>query len=62
MFVSVHSIKPKMDSIEASLYANLAKLVKWADFDSGKEKVDRKTVHSWMKDFETGLAVSGNES
>ena len=39
----------------------MAKLVKWADFDSKDEERpgDREKVQSWIKDFETALGVSG---
>lgn len=49
-----------MDASEKVLYSNVAKLVKWADFDSrsSMSTVNGKLVRVWIQEFETALAVS----
>lgn len=49
-----------MDSSEKILYNNVAKVVKWADFDSKSSSmstVNGKMVRLWIHDFETALGV-----
>ena len=54
-----HSVKTRTEACESILYCNVAKLVKWADFDSRGTgvSVDRKTVRLWIRDFEVALGV-----
>ena len=58
---ALHSVKSRMGASESILYINVAKLVKWADFDSVRGSmsgVSGKLVRVWIKEFETALAVS----
>ena len=54
-------IKSRMDESESALFCSIAKLVKWADFDSRgstMSTVNGKLVRVWIQEFETALAVS----
>ena len=51
-----------MDACERILYVNVAKVVKWADFDSKSPPMSTtasgKLVRNWIQEFETALGVS----
>ena len=49
-----------MDACEKVLYVNVAKVVKWADFDSRSpmsSAASGKLVRNWIQEFETALGV-----
>ena len=57
----VHRVKSRMDASERVLCGNVAKVVKWADFDSRSPMsgaADWKLVRLWVQEFERALGVS----
>ncbi|CAI8009613.1 hypothetical protein GBAR_LOCUS6421 [Geodia barretti] len=52
-------VKTRMDVCERILYVNVAKVVKWADFDSRSPPMSStasgKLVRNWIQEFETAL-------